>query len=122
MSKKFNEFVGFFAVSLMVVFSVIAVINGINIIIEIRPLIGSLSFSGIIHGAQFSRLVNLDVLSHSVEPIAVQIIIIKLFAALINEVALLSVVVGLFAIKKASEYLSVRNAKKVLDAAGAAAK
>ena len=114
MSKKFNEFVGVFAVSLMVVFSAIAVINGIYVIIEIRPLMGSLSFSsfsGIIHGAQFSHLVKLDVLSHSVEPIAAQIVMIKLFAALINEIALLSVVVGLFAIKKASEYLSGKIGK-----------
>ena len=111
MSKKFNEFVGFFAVSLMVVFSIIAVINGINVIIEIRPLIGSLSFPGIIHGAQFFRLVKMNVLSHSVEPIAAQIVMIKLFAALINEIALLSVIIGLFAIKKASEYLSSKIGK-----------
>jgi hypothetical protein len=89
-------------------FGVLTVINGINVIIAIRPIVGSLSllsFSGIIHGAQFSRLTTLGILSHSSEPIVFQIVMIKLFAALIDEIALLSIIAGLFAIKKVIGYL-----------------
>ena len=118
MSKKLkvSQFVSFFTLLLLAMFGILTVINGINVIIAIRPIVGSLSFSsfsGIIHGAQFSRLTTLGILSHSSEPIVVQIVMMKLFAALINEIALLSIIVGLFAIKKVAGYL---------DAAGAAAK
>ena len=116
MSKKLNKFVSFFTLLLLALFGILTIINGINVIIAIRPIVGSLSlsfFSGIIHGAQFSRLTTLDILSHSDELIVVQIVMMKLFAALINEITLLSIIIGLFAIKKVAGYL---------DAAGAAAK
>ena len=118
MSKKLNinKFISFFTLLLLGVFGILTVINGINVIVTIRPIVGPfslLSFSGIVHGAQFSRLATLSILSHSSEPIVVQVIMMKLFIILINEIALLSIIVGLFAIKKVAGYL---------DAAGAAAK
>lgn len=119
-SQFVSQFVSLFTLLLLAMFGILTVINGINVIIAIRPIVGSLSlssFSGIIHGAQFSRLTTLDILSHSSEPIVVQIVMIKLFAILINEIALLSIIAGiiagLFAIKKVAGYL---------DAAGSAAK
>ena len=114
MSKKLkvsqfvSQFVSLFTLLLLAMFGVLTVINGINVIIAIRPIVGSLSFlsfSGIIHGAQFSRLTTLGILSHLSEPIVFQIVMIKLFAALIDEIALLSIIAGLFAIKKVIGYL-----------------
>ena len=111
--SNINQLVSYLTLLLLGVFGILTVINGIDVIILMRPVVGYLSlssFSGIIHGVQFSHLTTIAVLSHSSEPIVAQIVMIKLFAALINEIALLSVVAGLFAIKKASEYLSGRKA------------
>jgi hypothetical protein len=83
-----------------------------------------LSFGNIItHNGAFPYLTTLNILSHSSKDTAVQIVIVRSLAMLINEIALLSIIAGLFVFKKSLSYLLsdtrliVNNKTKVSDGA-----
>ncbi len=111
MFKKFNidiviKAISFFSMMLLMLFAILTVFNGINAVFITKVLIGSPSVSNVIfHQSLFRYLMTLERLTHSGEHIAIQIAILRLFAMLINEIALLSVIIGLFLFKKAVTYL-----------------
>lgn len=111
MFKKINidiviKAINFFSMMLLMFFAILTVYNGINAALITEALIASPSVSNIIsHQSLFSYFVALNVMTHSGEHIAIQIAIFRLFAMLINEIALLSIIIGLFLFKKALTYL-----------------
>ena len=95
-----------FSMMLVVLFATLTVYNGINAALITEALIASPSVSNVIlHQSLFSYFMALNILTHSGEHIAIQIAIFRLFAILINEIALLSIIIALFLFKKAVTYL-----------------
>jgi hypothetical protein len=116
--------VNLFTMLLLFTFAIMTIKDGILMFIITKPLIGSLSFGNIItHNGAFPYLTTLNILSHSSKDTAVQIVIVRSLAMLINEIALLSIIAGLFVFKKSLSYLLsdtrliVNNKTKVSDKA-----
>ncbi len=118
--RRFNDAAEYAILILLAAFAIFTIVNAVNAIMIVRPLIGSPSFDNILtHGKSFAYLTALGVLTHSGKTIVVQIAMIRLFSILITEIALLSVIFGLLAFKKVLTYLSFADkAELAVKAAG----
>ncbi len=113
--RGFNDVIEYAILILLAVFAILTVINAIYAVIIVRPFIGSLSFNNIVvsHGETYAFLTAFSAMTHSGKDILVQIVMVRLFSMLVMEIALLSVVAGLFVIRKVLN-LSVADRAKLL--------
>ncbi|MHB1696642.1 MAG: hypothetical protein ACYCSQ_00825 [bacterium] len=120
----FTRFLSFFVKLSILAIGILTVINGVKMFLITLALVpgkflssGSLHFfqNIIWHDKLFAFFMTLGVLSHSSKAIAVQIAQLNLFAVIANEIALLSVLAGLFAFKKGIDYIFLSKANTAKD-------
>ncbi|MHB1755556.1 MAG: hypothetical protein ACYCT6_08960 [bacterium] len=118
-----TRFLSFFVKLSILAVGILTVVNGVRMFFITLALVPGNFLSGdsihffqnIINDKLFRFFMTLGVFTHQGQTDATQIAMLNLFAVIANEIALLSVLVGLFAFKKGIDYLFLSKAKTAKD-------